>query len=137
MALLCPSAKSSAAPIEVPVATYRSTDCELGGTTVPFDPITLQQRYPTFADYERQLRLECERLVTHRYLLAEDIHRIVTLHTQRLHVLMESIEKDSVRTLDTEPKWLSQRGAGEGPAWHPELGLLTSGGGHIQRGRGR
>jgi gluconolactonase len=28
---------------------------------------------------------------------------------------------------------LQERGAGEGPAWHPELGLLTSGGGHIMR----
>jgi gluconolactonase len=28
---------------------------------------------------------------------------------------------------------LQERGAGEGPAWHPELGLLTSGGGHIYR----
>jgi gluconolactonase len=28
---------------------------------------------------------------------------------------------------------LQQQGAGEGPAWHPALGLLTSGGGHIHR----
>jgi len=28
---------------------------------------------------------------------------------------------------------LQEQGAGEGPAWHPELGLLTSGGGHIYR----
>src|SRR5262245_33121592 len=26
-----------------------------------------------------------------------------------------------------------ETGAGEGPAWHPELGLLTSGDGHIMR----
>jgi hypothetical protein len=31
------------------------------------------------------------------------------------------------------PVMLQERGAGEGPAWHPELGLLTSGGGHIYR----
>lgn len=31
------------------------------------------------------------------------------------------------------PKLLQEEGAGEGPAWHPELGLLTSGGGHIYR----
>lgn len=32
-----------------------------------------------------------------------------------------------------EPKMLQERGAGEGPAWHPELGLLTSGDGHVMR----
>ena len=31
------------------------------------------------------------------------------------------------------PKLLQQTGAGEGPVWHPELGLLTSGDGHIMR----
>jgi gluconolactonase len=31
------------------------------------------------------------------------------------------------------PQLLQDEGAGEGPAWHPELGLLTSGGGHIYR----
>src|SRR3954453_21554557 len=31
------------------------------------------------------------------------------------------------------PRMLQEQGAGEGPAWHPELGLLTSGGGHIYR----
>ena len=35
---------------------------------------------------------------------------------------------------DTDgPRMLQEQGAGEGPAWHPELGLLTSGGGHIYR----
>src|SRR5439155_10566148 len=32
-----------------------------------------------------------------------------------------------------KPELLQEMGAGEGPAWHPELGLLTSGGGHIYR----
>ncbi len=31
------------------------------------------------------------------------------------------------------PQLLQEVGAGEGPAWHPELGLLTSGEGHIYR----
>ena len=31
------------------------------------------------------------------------------------------------------PVMLQEEGAGEGPAWHPDLGLLTSGGGHIYR----
>jgi gluconolactonase len=32
-----------------------------------------------------------------------------------------------------KPELLSETGAGEGPAWHPELGLLTSGDGHVMR----
>ncbi|MBU2110923.1 MAG: hypothetical protein KKE65_04615, partial [Actinobacteria bacterium] len=59
-------------PIEVPVATYRSTDCELGGITVPFDPLTLQQRYPTYADYERRLRKASDRAVRKGWLLPVD-----------------------------------------------------------------
>jgi gluconolactonase len=31
------------------------------------------------------------------------------------------------------PELVQERGAGEGPAWHPKLGLLTSGGGDIVR----
>ena len=30
-------------------------------------------------------------------------------------------------------KMLLERGAGEGPAWHPKLGLLMSGGGNVNR----
>jgi gluconolactonase len=33
----------------------------------------------------------------------------------------------------SEPELLQEHGAGEGPAWHPELGLLTSGEGNINR----
>jgi gluconolactonase len=32
-----------------------------------------------------------------------------------------------------KPKLLAESGAGEGPAWHPELGLLTSGDGNVMR----
>ncbi|MDX1965848.1 MAG: SMP-30/gluconolactonase/LRE family protein [Planctomycetaceae bacterium] len=32
-----------------------------------------------------------------------------------------------------QPQLLQETGAGEGPAWHPELGLLTSGEGNINR----
>ncbi len=32
-----------------------------------------------------------------------------------------------------KPQLVLQTGAGEGPAWHPKLGLLTSGNGHIMR----
>jgi gluconolactonase len=33
----------------------------------------------------------------------------------------------------SKPQMLQEHGAGEGPAWHPELGLLTSGEGHVYR----
>lgn len=33
----------------------------------------------------------------------------------------------------SKPKLLQETGAGEGPAWHPKLGLLTSGEGNINR----
>lgn len=41
--------------------------------------------------------------------------------------------QDEIVAPDAKPVLLQERGAGEGPAWHPELGLLTSGGGHIYR----
>jgi gluconolactonase len=40
---------------------------------------------------------------------------------------------EDVLALGARPEMLQEQGAGEGPAWHPELGLLTSGGGHIYR----
>lgn len=40
---------------------------------------------------------------------------------------------DSPFAPNSKPTKLLDKGAGEGPAWHPELGLLTSGGGHIYR----
>src|SRR5438093_5028375 len=40
---------------------------------------------------------------------------------------------DEVLAPGAKPELLQEQGAGEGPAWHPELGLLTSGGGHIYR----
>ena len=36
-----------------------------------------------------------------------------------------------MNVFEGEPQLLSETGAGEGPAWHPALGLLTSGEGHI------
>src|SRR5262245_60549510 len=40
---------------------------------------------------------------------------------------------DSILPAGAKPELLQEKGAGEGPAWHPELGLLTSGSGHIYR----
>ena len=40
---------------------------------------------------------------------------------------------DPIVAPGSKPEVLQDSGAGEGPAWHPELGLLTSGNGHIMR----
>jgi len=40
---------------------------------------------------------------------------------------------ESIIASSAKPELLQEQGAGEGPAWHPELGVLTSGGGHIWR----
>ncbi|MBM3999605.1 MAG: SMP-30/gluconolactonase/LRE family protein [Planctomycetes bacterium] len=40
---------------------------------------------------------------------------------------------DPVLGPDATPVLLQETGAGEGPAWHPSLGLMTSGNGHIYR----
>lgn len=41
------------------------------------------------------------------------------------------LSADSFLESGTKPEMLAEVGAGEGPAWHPELGLLTSHDGHI------
>ena len=40
---------------------------------------------------------------------------------------------DTILETGAKPVLLQETGAGEGPAWHPELGLLTSGEGNINR----
>jgi gluconolactonase len=48
-------------------------------------------------------------------------------------LLSQREQNNSVLQPGSKPTLLSEEGAGEGPAWHPELGLLTSGGGNIMR----
>ena len=52
-------------------------------------------------------------------------------------VLLESAvglrAAEPILTPGAKPVMLQETGAGEGPAWHPELGLLTSGEGNINR----
>src|SRR5829696_3198106 len=40
---------------------------------------------------------------------------------------------DSILEPGAKPQKLQDEGAGEGPAWHPDLGLLTSSGEHVYR----
>src|SRR5437868_7589814 len=44
-----------------------------------------------------------------------------------------AFSQEAIFAPGAKPELLQEQGAGEGPAWHPELGLLTSGGGHIYR----
>lgn len=65
-------------PIEVPVATYLGDACELFGLTIPFDPATLHQLYPTHEDYVAQMQQATDRAVAQGVLLpadAEDVMR--------------------------------------------------------------
>ncbi|MFP5304386.1 MAG: alpha/beta hydrolase domain-containing protein, partial [Gammaproteobacteria bacterium] len=59
-------------PIEVPVASYRSDLCNLGGITIPFSDAELQQRYPTHADYYCRMQAATERSLAEGFLLLED-----------------------------------------------------------------
>lgn len=64
-------------PIDVPVARYKSTLCELGGITVPLNALELIQRYPTHADYMAQMRAATEKSVADGYLLPADAQTLL------------------------------------------------------------
>lgn len=64
-------------PIEVPVARYRSTDCGLGGITIPLTEIELIQRYPSHADYMEALQAATERSLADGYLLPADAEELM------------------------------------------------------------
>lgn len=59
-------------PIDVPVASYRSADCNLGGITVPFTEVQLQMLYPTHADYYCKMKTATGQSVAQGFLLPED-----------------------------------------------------------------
>jgi gluconolactonase len=61
------------------------------------------------------------------------IRRFVLLLYTSLCSLPTVSADETVLAPGTQPQLLQETGAGEGPAWHPELGLLTSGDGHIMR----
>jgi len=56
-------------PIDVPVASYRSDLCNLGGITIPFTELQLQQRYPTHADYYCRMKAATQRSLADGFLL--------------------------------------------------------------------
>jgi hypothetical protein len=59
-------------PIDVPVASYRSTDCRLGGITVPFTDLQIQQLYGTHAAYHAQMAERSDVAVAAGWLLPDD-----------------------------------------------------------------
>jgi hypothetical protein len=59
-------------PIDVPVASYRSTDCQLGGTTVPFTDVQIQTLYGSHAAYYAQMAEKTDAAVAGGWLLPED-----------------------------------------------------------------
>lgn len=59
-------------PADVPLATYDSTRCPLGGTTTPFTDAKVTELYPTFTDYWRRMRASTDRAVRASWLLPAD-----------------------------------------------------------------
>ena len=75
-------------PVEVPVATYESTLCNLGGITIPFTDAQVQQLYPTFADYQRRMDTATDRAVRQGWMLPADardqMRRVCTVRDRYL-----------------------------------------------------
>jgi hypothetical protein len=65
-------------PIDVPVATYVSTLCNLGGITVPFTDVQLHQLYPTHADYYGRMKTATAASVKDGWLLPADAADLLT-----------------------------------------------------------
>jgi hypothetical protein len=60
-------------PIDVPVARYESTICELGGITIPFTEVQLRTLYPTHADYYAKMQAATAATVSQGFMLPEDV----------------------------------------------------------------
>ena len=59
-------------PIAVPVASYRSDLCDLGGITIPFTELQLATRYASHADYLCRMKAATEQSVQQGFLLPEE-----------------------------------------------------------------
>lgn len=64
-------------PIDVPVASYLSDACNLGGITLPFTDLQLQQMYPTHADYYCKMKAATQRSIDQGFLLPEDVEDLM------------------------------------------------------------
>jgi hypothetical protein len=59
-------------PIDVPVAHYVSTVCQLGGITVPFTDVEIQSLYKTHAAYDALMKDRTDQAVADGWLLPPD-----------------------------------------------------------------
>jgi hypothetical protein len=59
-------------PIDVPVARYVSTICELGGITIPWSDLQIRKRYPTHAGYYAKMKAATVTAVAGGWLLPAD-----------------------------------------------------------------
>ncbi len=64
-------------PIDVPVARYQSTSCQLGGVTIPLTEAELLMRYPSHADYQALMQALSEQRVSETYLLPADAEELM------------------------------------------------------------
>jgi hypothetical protein len=64
-------------PVDVPVASYVSTVCYLGGFTAPFTEVQLATLYPTHADYFCKMQAATRASVMTGYLLPEDADELM------------------------------------------------------------
>ena len=73
-------------PVEVPVARYESTTCNLGGITVPFTDQQIQALYPTFDRYQALMKAATDRAVRSGWLLPPDavdqMRRVCTVQSR-------------------------------------------------------
>ena len=65
-------------PVDVPVASYVSTTCQLGGFTAPFTEAQLLALYPTHADYYCRMQAATRQSVLQGFLLPEDAEDLMT-----------------------------------------------------------
>jgi hypothetical protein len=73
------------AEIAVPVAKESAELCGLGGTHVPFDAATLNQLYPTHADYVAKVTTVSQDLVKAGFLLAADAEQTIDKARRSIH----------------------------------------------------
>jgi len=59
-------------PVDVPVARYLSTTCQLGGITIPFTDPQLQELYGTHAAYYGRMAAATDQAVAGGWILPED-----------------------------------------------------------------
>lgn len=81
-------------PVDVPVASYRSTDCQLGGITVPFTELQLQGLYPTHADYFCRMQAATRATVAAGWLLPADAAELMARVERAANRWLEAGERN-------------------------------------------